>query len=133
MENSVVVSDKAPAPASAYAAAVATPSGMRWLSVSGQVGVSVDGVQPEAIEDEIAQSWRNVIALLNADGMDVGDIVDVLAIVTDHSGVAPYRSVRDKVLGGHVCGSTMLVCGLANPDWRVEIAVRAAKSYQLAR
>lgn len=128
MKNEVVTSTDAPAPASAYAPAMATPSGMRWLSVSGQVGVTPDGVLPDTIEGEIEQSWRNVIALLKAGDMGVTDIVDVLAIVTDHEGVAAYRAIRDKMLGGHVCGSTMLVCGLANPDWKVEIAVRAAKA-----
>ena len=59
--------------------------------------------------------------------MDKTNIIDVLAIVTDHSGVPIYREVRDQMLEGHSCASTMLVCGLASEDWKVEIAVKAGK------
>jgi hypothetical protein len=31
------------------------------------------------------------------------------------------------MLEGHIAASTLLVCGLASPDWKVEIAVKAAK------
>jgi hypothetical protein len=31
------------------------------------------------------------------------------------------------MLDGHLAGTTLLVCGLASPDWKVEIAVKAAK------
>jgi enamine deaminase RidA (YjgF/YER057c/UK114 family) len=59
--------------------------------------------------------------------MEKTDIVDVLGVVNNHDQVAIYREVRDHMLGGHKCASTMLVCSLANPEWKVEIAVKAAK------
>jgi len=37
-----------------------------------------------------------------------------------------YREVRDKVMAGHEVASTLLIIsGLANPDWVVEVAVIA--------
>ena len=126
--NTEIRSDDAPPAFSAYAQAVATPPGVRWLSVSGQVGITPDGTLASTVEGQNEQAWNNVFALLKAGGMAKEDIVDVLAIVTDADGVAPYRVTRDRMLDGHVCGSTMLVCGLAHPDWKVEISVRAAKA-----
>ena len=69
-----------------------------------------------------------MFAILEAAGMSKNDLVDVLAIVNNHDQVAIYREVRDRMLEGHQCASTMLVCGLASPDWKVEIAVKAARA-----
>lgn len=126
--NRIIATDQAPPAFSAYAQAVEVPGGARTLHVSGQVGVTLDGRLPDDAEQQHEQAWRNVLAVLAAAGMDRTDIVDVLAIVTDHSGVPVFRAVRDRMLGGHLAGSTLLVCGLANPDWKVEIAVRAARA-----
>jgi len=126
--NRTIATDAAPPPFSAYAQAVEVPAGARTLHISGQVGITPDGRLPDGLEAQNEQAWRNIFAILDAAGMEPADIVDVLAIVTDHSGVPVYRKVRDRMLGGHVAGSTMLVCGLASPDWKVEIAVRAARA-----
>ena len=125
--NREINSTKAPPPFSDYAQAVETPAGARILHVSGQVGVSASGDMPETIEQQHELAWQNVFAILQAADMEKTDIVDVLAIVSDHDQVSTYRKVRDRMLDGHKCGSTMLVCGLASPDWKVEVAVKAAK------
>ena len=125
--NKAIQTDEAPPPFSRYAQALEVPPGARWVHVSGQVGIGAAGLLPEddAAQHELA--WRNVFAVLAAAGMGPDDIVEVIAIVTGHEQVPVYRVVRDRVLGQHVCASTMLVCGLADPAWKVEIAVRAAR------
>lgn len=125
--NRPIDTSDAPPPFSNYSQAVETPAGARILQVSGQVGNTPSGELPDDPQAQNEQAWKNVFAILEAANMSKTDIVDVLAIVTDHSLVATYRTVRDRMLEGHTCASTMLVCGLANPDWKVEIAVRAAK------
>ncbi len=125
--NSIIETDGAPASVSGFAQAVETAPGARLLHVSGQIGARPDGQLPGDVAAQSRQAWRNVFAILDAAGMDKTDIVDVLAIVTEPEGVAIFRQVRDEVLSGHLACSTLLVCGLANPDWKVEIAVRAAR------
>ncbi len=121
--------DTAPPPFSAYSQAVAVASGMRLLHVSGQVGVTPDGTLADGEEAQHEQVWRNLLAILAADGMNADDIVSVDAYVTRQSGVALYRQVRDRMLDGATPASTLLiVSGLADPSWLVEIAVVAAKS-----
>jgi len=127
MNRSIKTTD-APAPFSNYSQAVETPPGARLLHVSGQVGNDLSGHLPEESIQQNEQAWHNIFAILQAADMDKDDIVEVLAIVRDHDEVATYRTVRDRMLNGHQCASTMLVCGLASPAWKVEIAVRAAKS-----
>lgn len=126
--NRSIETGKAPGPMSRYSQAVETPADVRMLHVSGQVGVTLSGELPESVERQNELAWDNIFAILAEAEMGKEDIVDVLAIVTDHADVAVYRDVRDRKLDGHSCASTLLVCGLADPAWKVEIAVRAAAS-----
>ncbi len=126
--NRQINTEDAPPPFSQYAQAMEVVGEARILHISGQVGISPAGDLPEDPEMQHELAWQNVFAVLRAAGMDKADIVDVLAMVSDHDQVAVYRGIRDKMLEGHVCASTMLVCGLASPEWKVEIAVKAART-----
>ncbi len=125
--NRQISTDTAPPPFSNYAQAVEVPANARTLYVSGQVGVALDGTLPTDATAQHEQAWANVFAVLSAADMTKTDIVDVLVIVSDPSGVPIFRQVRDRMLDGHLAGTTLLVCGLASPDWKVEIAVKAAR------
>lgn len=118
--------DEAPKPNSGYAQGIEVLAGARVVHVSGQLGISPDGVLAEGREAQMEQAWANVLAILKAADMGPRDIVDMRIFVTDHEGVPIAREVRDRVLDGHLAASTLLVCGLANPDWKAEIAVTAA-------
>lgn len=120
--------DAAPPPFSNYSQAVAIPPGARLLHVSGQVGVTADGTLADGEEAQHEQTWQNILAILAAGGMGPEDIVSVEGFVTQQSGVPLYREVRDRMLGGAKPASTLLiVSGLADPGWLVEIAVVAAR------
>jgi 2-iminobutanoate/2-iminopropanoate deaminase len=54
------------------------------------------------------------------------DIVEITVYITNSDGVPLYREVRDEMMAGHEAASTLLIIsGLANPDWVVEVAVIA--------
>jgi 2-iminobutanoate/2-iminopropanoate deaminase len=117
----------APKPFSRYSQAVEVAAGSRLVHVSGQVGVRMDGVLPETEEGEHEQAWANVLAILGSEGLGARDIVEVTAYVTSQEGVSIYRKVRERVMEGAAPASTLLVIsGLADPRWRVEIQVVAA-------
>ena len=124
--NKTISTDKAPPPFSNYSQAVETSADARLLHISGQVGNGLDGNLPDDSVQQHEQAWRNLFAILEEAGMAMTDLVEILAVVNDHSEVPIYREVRDRMLEGHQCASTMLVCGLASPDWKVEIAAKAA-------
>ncbi len=126
--NKLISTDTAPPAFSNYAQAVEVPANVRTLNVSGQAGVALDGTLPTDATAQHEQAWANIFAVLEAADMAKTDIVDVLVIVTDPSGVPIFRQVRDQMLDGHLAATTLLVCGLASPDWMVEIAVKAAKA-----
>lgn len=125
--NKQISTSKAPPSFSNYAQAMEVPADARSIHVSGQVGILPDGTLPATSHEQHRQAWKNIFAIIESAGMEISDIASVWAIVTDHDQVSIYRETRDEMLGGHVCSSTMLVCGLASPDWKVEIAVIAAR------
>ena len=84
-------------PFSPYSHAVEVASGARWLHVSGQVGVQPDGSILSEPSAQIEQSWRNVLAVVNAAGMGPQDLVKVTAYLTRPEDVGLYREVRDTL------------------------------------
>lgn len=122
--------DYAPAeiapPFSRYSHGVVTDA-QRWLTISGQVGVDPDGKLAEGAAAQMEQAWRNIFAILAADHMEPGDIVKVTAYLTRREDLAAYREVRDRHLVDVKPASTLLiVSGLADPNWLVEIEAVAA-------
>jgi enamine deaminase RidA (YjgF/YER057c/UK114 family) len=114
-------------PFSNYAHAVAAGPGLRWLHVSGQVGVGPDGTLAAGVEAQMERTWRNVLGLLAAADMTAKDLVKVTAYIVRGEDTAVYRRVRDRMLEGATPASTLVVvAALAHPDWLVEIEAVAA-------
>ena len=114
-------------PFSSYSHGVEAPAGVRWLHISGQVGVRPDGSLAVGPREQLEQTWRNLLAVLEGAGMGPRDLVKVTAFLTRPDEVPLYRETRDAVLKGAEPASTLLiVAGLAHPDWLVEIEAVAA-------
>lgn len=112
---------------SRYSLGVEVPSAARWLMISGQVGVAPDGTLAEGAEAQMERSWRNVIAILASAEMTPQNLVKVTAYLTRPEDTALYRQVRDRMLEGAEPASTLvIVAGLADPAWLVEIEAVAA-------
>ena len=61
-------------------------------------------------------------------GLTTDDVVSMTTYVVQGEELAPVMAVRDRVLGGHLAASTLVVVpSLARPEWRVEIALVAAR------
>lgn len=118
----------APKPFSNYSQGVSVPANARWLFISGQVGATADGTILKGFEAQAVQCWKNIIAILAADGMGVEDLVKVDILVTGTEYVSMSRRIRDEALNGAAPASTyMVVAALAHPDLVVEIEAIAAK------
>ena len=115
-----------PSPASLYSQAAEVGPGKRWLHISGQVGGAPDGTLAEGFEAQSDQVWRNIAALLAAAGMTVENLVIVRALLVDRAHLAAYREIRDRHLRGHQAASTLLIAGLADERWLIEIEALAA-------
>ena len=116
-----------PPPFAAYSQGVETVPALRWLHISGQVGVTPDGRLMDGAEEQIRQTWRNILAVLADAGMGPTDLVKVTNLIVRREDLAVLRRVRSEMLGAVEPASTLIiVAGLAHPDWLVEIEAIAA-------
>ena len=114
-------------PFSGYSLAIEVSGAERWLQVSGQVGVKKDGSIPPGAEGQMEECWANIFAILNSAGMEKGNLLKVTGFLTRADDIGLYRQVRDRLMEGHAPASTLvIVAGLADPGWLVEIEAVAA-------
>ena len=115
-------------PAANYAHAVLTDGASRWLHTSGVVPVAPDGSTPDGLADQAAVVWTNIGSMLRDADMSASSIVSVTTYVVVGEDLTPVMEARDAALGGHRAASTLVtVPALARPEWRMEIAVVAAR------
>lgn len=117
-------------PAANYAHAVVTDSPARWLHSSGVVPVKPDGSVPKSIAEQADVVWANLAAILDEAMLSVHDIVSITTYVIekDLDRLAEVMAARDKALGGRRVASTLVgVPALARKEWRMEIAIVAAR------
>ena len=114
-------------PAANYAHAVLVNEPRKLLYTSGVVPVKDDGTVPDSIGDQAEVIWNNLIAILVEAGMDLTDIVSVTTYVVPSQDLSAVMAARDKALNNHLAASTLLVVAeLAQPSWKMEVAVVAA-------
>lgn len=115
----------APAAAGGYAQAVKLVDHRRLLFVSGQIPVDADSVTPEAFSDQCHLAWRNVEAQLRAAGMGIANLVKVTIFLADRRDVE-NRTIRQAVLGDHRPAMTVIITGIFDEVWLLEIEAVAA-------
>lgn len=130
MANRSIDPDGIAPPAANYAHAMVSDAGSRLLHTSGVVPVRPDGTVPGPVEEQAEVVWANIAALLADAGMDAADVVSVTTyVVADEADLSGVMAARDRGLGGRRAASTLVtVPRLARPEWRMEIAVVAARS-----
>ena len=129
MNRQIAPSSIAP-PAANYALAVHSENVTAWLHTSGIVGARPDGSVPTDIGEQADVVWSNLRALLAEVDMVPGDVVSIITyVVIDQFAALPQvMAARDRALEGHRVASTLVtVPALARPEWKVEIAVVAAR------
>jgi len=119
---------KAPKPFSNYSQGVEVEAGSRLIFVSGQLGVDNAGNLGKTEREQHELAWDNVLSILGSAGMTAADIVDCTIYITNPDAVALYREVRDlKLKGARPAATLLVVAGLAEKRFVVEVAVVAAR------
>jgi 2-iminobutanoate/2-iminopropanoate deaminase len=106
----------------AYSQGILARGETRTLYIAGQVGVDPAGVVAPLFEAQARQAWKNLLAVLAAAEMEVGDLAKVTVYLTQASDYAAYAALRGEFLGTHKPASTLVVvAALARPEWKFEI------------
>ncbi|WP_420453047.1 RidA family protein [Ilumatobacter sp.] len=116
------------APAADYVHAMLVEAPRRWLHTSGVVPTAPDGTTPDGVAEQADVVWGNIAAMLADAEMGPVDVVSVVTYVVAGEDLAPVMAARDRFLDGHLAASTLVtVPGLARPQWRMEVAIVAAR------
>jgi 2-iminobutanoate/2-iminopropanoate deaminase len=115
-------------PVANYAHAVLSEAPARLLHTAGAVPARPDGSVPDDLADQAGVVWANIGAILAAADMEPADIVSITTYAVAGEPLGPVMAARDQFMGGSLAASTLVtVPALARPEWRVEIAVVAAR------
>lgn len=110
----------------AYAQACLVTDASRLLFVSGQVPEDADGRIPDDYPSQYRLAWRNVEAQLEAAGMSFDNLVKVTIFLSDRSLIAQSAGLRQGILGDRSPALTIILAGIYNSAWLLEIEAIAA-------
>ena len=113
--------ETAPAPAGRYSQALETSGTSRRLYISGQVPLTRDGTLPASFTAQARQAWANVEAQLAAAEMTLAHLVKVTVFLADRAHILENREVRQEVLGDHAPALTVIIAGIFDEAWLLEI------------
>ncbi len=84
-------------------------------------------VLPPDFPSQAAQVWANIDAQLSAAGMTKADIVKVNVFLSDRQYALPNRTARQAYLGDLRPAMSVIICGIFDQAWLLEIEVIAAR------
>jgi enamine deaminase RidA (YjgF/YER057c/UK114 family) len=113
-------------PTTGYVQAREISGASRMLFVSGQTPVDGDGKVPDGFEAQCRLVWRNVEAQLRAGGMTLDNLVMSRTYLSDRRYALPNRAIRNEVLAGRETAVTVVVAGIFDESWLLEIEAVAA-------
>jgi 2-iminobutanoate/2-iminopropanoate deaminase len=110
----------------AYAAASEVVGAGRLLFVSGQVPVRPDDTMPADFASQCRVVWANIERQLRDAGMSLDNIVKVTTFLSDRRYRAENSIVRREVLKERAPALTIIITGIYDEAWLLEIEVIAA-------
>lgn len=118
--------DGSPPVEGAYPQAVEVTGPTRWLHLSGQIPVAPDGSLAADFTGQCEQVWTNIETQLAAAGMTLDSLVKVTTFLSDRSYALENREVRIRRLAGRQPALTVIISGIFDETWLVEIEAVAA-------
>ena len=109
-----------------YPQAVEVTGASRWLYISGQVPTAPDGSLADDFTSQCEQVWDNLEAQLRAAGMTLDNLVKVTTFLASREHALANREVRLRRLAGRQPALTVIVTGIFDESWLVEIEAVAA-------
>lgn len=111
----------------AYVQALEVKDTSRRLYVSGQAPVRPDGTLPDTFKGQAEAVWSNILAQLRAADMGAEHIVKATTFLVDRQYRDENRDVRMAMLGGHTFALTVVLAGMFEDGWLLEIDAIAEK------
>jgi enamine deaminase RidA (YjgF/YER057c/UK114 family) len=116
-------------PLGAYSHVVRVKSDSDVFFISGQVGIAPDGSLPPDLAGQAENVFRNIVAILEDQGMTVANLAKVNLYIVSGQSAVDVRAMRTKVWGADLKAASTLVYvpQLVDPKYLLEIEAVAAK------
>jgi 2-iminobutanoate/2-iminopropanoate deaminase len=111
----------APEAAGGYSQALEITGTTRRLYISGQIPMTRGGAVPESFGEQAKLVWTNILAQLEAADMTVRNLVKVTTFLSDRKYAIENRQARQDVLGDHAPALTVVIAGIFDEAWLLEI------------
>ena len=126
MKQKSINSDKAPVAVGGYSQALLVENFNRVLFISGQIPVSRQGHVPGDFESQCRLVWDNVLKQLKAADMEVSNLVKVTTYLSSREFSDENGSIRREYLEDHSPALTVIIAGIFDEKWLLEIEAYAA-------
>ena len=126
MDKRFINAPDAPQAGGSYSQAVEVLGASRLLHVSGQIPVRSDGTVPDSFGEQCRLVWANVEAQLQAAGMGLDNLVKVTTFLSGRRYADENGEVRRAVLGDRTPALTVIITGIYDEAWLLEIEAVAA-------
>jgi len=98
----------------------------RLLFISGQVPADGAGAVPPDYPSQYRLAWANVERQLRAAGMSFDNLVKATIFLSDRALIAQSGGLRASILGERTPAITIILCGIYDEKWLLEIEAVAA-------
>lgn len=109
-----------------YSHAYAVDQPKRLVFISGQVPETADGFVPDNFYEQCKLVWKNIETQLIAAGMSLSHIVKLTVFLSDRKYREENALVRREILGDHQPALTVIIAGIYEERWLLEIEAVAA-------
>ena len=98
---------------------------LRRLYISGQIPIDTEGNIPHTFEGQARLAWAHILSVLEEDNMDLSNLVKVITYLSDRKYGDENRRVRAEILGSHAPALTVVIAGIFDERWLLEIEAYA--------
>lgn len=99
----------------------------RIVFISGQVPETEDGFVPTDFRDQCKLVWQNIEKQLQKAEMQLTDIVKITVFLSDRKYREENALIRREILGDHQPALTVIIAGIYEERWLLEIEAIAAR------
>ncbi|WP_433331210.1 RidA family protein [Spirillospora sp. CA-294931] len=110
-----------PESTAAFTHATLVSGARRTLFVSGQPPWTTKGDVPEDFDGQCRLAWENVKTVLAAAGMTVANLAKVTVYLSGREYREANSRIRHEVLGDHRPALTVIITGIYDESWLLEI------------
>lgn len=125
MKTTAIVSTDIPC-GDTYVPAVQITTPGRLLLISGQIPETAGGYVPPDFASQCRLVWNHILTVLKGADMKTENLVKITTYLSDRQYRDENSAIRDEFLGKHKVALTVIIAGIFESRWLLEIEAVAA-------